>query len=187
MVIWTDGNRSDYFLPLENLVNHLNGKYCLSPRPSSSPCRPLLTTLKNRVPSELDYVKKKINRKKLREYTKIWTMIILANNILGDVTSFIRFSIFQAFYNVCAFPLKSDVNFLNIDTFILICHVFTLTLKIYTRGLEVVFWSVAVTATGSQDRELMFFLLLFQMFSDQQVSHYSGGLFRKSLKACPSK
>lgn len=129
MVIWTDGNRSDYFLPLENLVNHLNGKYRLSPRPSSSPRRPLLTTLKNLVPSELDYVKKKINRKKLREYTKIWTMIILANSILGDLTSFIRFSIFQAFYNVCAFPLKSDVNFLNIDTFILICHVFTLTLK----------------------------------------------------------
>lgn len=56
-------------------------------------------------------------------------MIILANSILGDLTSFICFSIFQAFYNVCAFPLKSDEKFLNIDTFILICHVFTLTLK----------------------------------------------------------
>lgn len=56
-------------------------------------------------------------------------MIILANGILGDLTSFIRISIFQAFYNVCAFPLKADVNFLNIDTFILICHVFTLTLN----------------------------------------------------------
>lgn len=56
--------------------------------------------------------------------------------------SFMCFRIFQIFYNVCAFLLKSDVvHFLNIDASILICHVFTLTVKnIYTaKGLERVY------------------------------------------------
>lgn len=70
------------------------------------------------------------------------------------------FQYFQVFYNVCAFLLKSDVNFLNIDTFILICHVFTLNIKKYTqqKGLEIVYQNVDVTATGSQDHEFIFFL-----------------------------
>lgn len=72
--------------------------------------------------------------------------------------SFIRFRIFQIFYNVCAFLLKSeDAHFLNIDTSILICHVFYTYSKKYIhsertgKGVP----NVDVAAIGSQDMSFL--------------------------------
>lgn len=56
------GTMSDYFLLLENLLNNLRGKYHLSPRFSLSSS--MFTILKNLVHYELNYVKKKIDRKR---------------------------------------------------------------------------------------------------------------------------
>lgn len=78
---------SDYFLPLENLLNNLSSKFCHQYSLCHHPCRPLLTILKNFLYYELNDVKKKIDRKRLRGYMK--TLPLFSVNRILDYFNFI--------------------------------------------------------------------------------------------------